>query len=32
LLEKPRDKLKLTLRCVRKLLEGEDVETIRPTA
>jgi transposase len=32
LLEKPRDKLKLRHWCVRKLLEGQDVETIRLTA
>jgi transposase InsO family protein len=30
--QKPRDKLKLRRWCVRKLLEGEDVETIRLTA
>jgi len=32
MLEKPRDELKLRHWCVRKLLEGEDVETIRLTA
>jgi transposase len=32
LLEKPRDKLKLRHWCVRKLLEGEDMESIRLTA
>ena len=32
MLEKPRDKLKLRHWCVRKLLEGEDVESIRLTA
>jgi putative transposase len=32
LLEKPRDRLKLRRWCVRKLLEGEDVETIGLTA
>jgi len=32
LLEKPRDKLKLRRWCVRKLLEGEPVESVRLTA
>ena len=32
MLEKPREKLKLRHWCVRKLLEGEDVESIRLTA
>ena len=32
MLEKPRDKLKLRRWCVRRLLEGDDVETIRLTA
>src|SRR3972149_8069872 len=30
--EKPRDELKLRHWCIRKLLKGEDVETIRLTA
>ena len=32
MLEKPRDELKLRHWCIRKLLKGEDVETIRLTA
>ena len=32
MLEKPRDRLKLRRWCVRRLLEGEDVENIRLTA
>ncbi len=31
-MEKPRDKLKLRRWCVRKLLKGEDIETIRSAA
>jgi len=32
MLEKPRNKPKLRRWCIRKLLEGEDAETIRLTA